>query len=142
MEEGIISCPKCGAKNRVGNPAGDQFPVCGKCKAPLPWIAAANDEDFTDIVSGSLPVVVDFWAEWCAPCRMVAPVLDELAQVMAGRIKVVKLNVDHSPATAGQYRVQNIPTLMIFKRGRPVDSIVGAVSKAALAQRIQPYLAG
>ncbi len=136
----IVTCRSCGAKNRVTiSPAG-KAPACGKCGAPLPWIVTASDADFTSQVSGPIPVLVDFWAPWCAPCRMVAPVLEEIAAEKAGRIKIVKLNVDENPMAAGAHRVQSIPTLILFKNGQPVERLVGALPREALLARLQPHL--
>jgi thioredoxin 2 len=140
MEDSVVNCPQCGAKNRLKIPAQDQVPICGKCKNPLPWVIAGTDISFRRELETSTPVLVDFWAEWCAPCRMTAPVLEELARDKAGQIKVVKINVDQNPATSGQFNIQSIPTMILFKDGRPVETLVGAMSKDALLERINPHL--
>jgi thioredoxin 2 len=140
MEDPIIGCVQCGAKNRLGLSRQDQFPVCGKCKSPLPWIINGTDINFRKELKTSAPVLVDFWAEWCAPCRKTAPVLEEMARERAGHIKVVKINIDQNPATAEQFNIRSIPTLMLFKDGDPVETIVGALSKDALMERLNPHL--
>ena len=139
----LATCPECGAKNRLKAPSqagSDVIPVCGRCGTALPWLVSATDATFSREISGSLPVLVDFWAEWCGPCRMIAPVLEEVSQVLAGRLKVVKLNVDENPQTAGLYRVQSIPMMTVFKGGTPVDTFIGAVPKGALLERLRPHL--
>ncbi len=89
-----------------------------------------------DVLQSDLPVLVDFWAEWCGPCRMIAPILDELAPAYAGKVKIAKLNIDENQATTGKFGVRGIPTLLLFKGGEVVGTQVGAVSKAQLAQFI------
>jgi thioredoxin 1 len=100
-----------------------------------------TDESFEqDVLKSEIPVLVDFWAPWCGPCRMVAPVVDEIAEQYDGRVKVVKLNTDENPGIAGQYNIRSIPTLMIFKNGQRVEQVVGAVPKATLASTIEKFL--
>ncbi len=141
MHDSVIDCPECGAKNRLKNSPPDRVPVCGKCKSSLPWIITGTDISFRKELDTSTPVLVDFWAEWCGPCRMVSPILEDLASDKAGHIKVVKINVDENPATAGQYNIQSIPTMILFKDGQPVETLVGAMSKAALLEKLGSRLA-
>jgi thioredoxin 2 len=141
MDDSVAICPQCGAHNRIKIPTTDQFPVCGKCKGSLPWVINGTDISFRKELETSTPVLVDFWAEWCAPCRMTAPVLEELARDKPGQIKVVKINVDQNPTTAGRFNIQSIPTLILFKNGQAVETMVGAMSKQALLERLAPHLA-
>lgn len=100
-----------------------------------------SDTNFKEeILESTLPVLVDFWAEWCAPCFMVAPAIEEIAREYEGKLKVCKLNVDEAPKTASEYGIMSIPTLAIFKNGKMVNSIIGAVPKAAIEEKIKPYI--
>ena len=146
----IRICANCGAKNRVDERAAETSqPVCGKCATKLTDLktsATSNgrpqvvtDANFAqDVISASSsrPVLVDAWAEWCGPCRMIAPVLDQLAAESDGRYKITKLNVDENPRTSAQFAIRSIPTLLIFKDGKLVDQIVGVQTKQAIATRI------
>lgn len=141
MEDSIAPCPQCGSKNRLKSALPDQRPVCGKCKSPLPWLIDGTDISFRKEIQTQTPVLVDFWAQWCAPCRMTTPVLEEIARERAGQIKILKINVDENPATAGQFNVRSIPTMILFKNGDPVETLMGAMSKDALLAAIDPHLA-
>lgn len=145
----IISCGKCGAKNRVDQGTAEvRLPVCGRCGAPLEANRSAHDTtkplNVTDqsferevLQAGALPVLLDCWAAWCGPCRMIAPVLEQLAKESNGRYLVAKLDVDNNPMTASRFGIQSIPTLLIFKNGALVDRMVGLQSKQAIAARLQ-----
>lgn len=143
----MIRCPKCDALNRVPTEKIQQGrePVCGRCKTPLPLPAlpvVVTDATFPAEVERSLlPVLVDMWAPWCGPCRMIAPVLEQLAGEMAGRIRVAKLNVDENPVTAERFNVRNIPTMLVLKGGREVDRIVGAYPKPEIVRRLENAIA-
>jgi len=139
----LIRCPACGATNRVPPEKLKQGlqPVCGRCKTSLladNKPVTVTDATFSAEVEHSpLPVLLDLWAPWCGPCRMVAPVVEELAKEMAGRVRVAKLNVDENPVTASRFHVQSIPTLLVLKGGREMERIVGAQPKSEIVQRLQ-----
>ena len=100
-------------------------------------VSKVSDQDFdAEVLKSNQPVVVDFWAEWCGPCKMIAPALEELAGAMNGKVKIVKLNVDENPATAAKYGIMSIPTLMLFKNGELASRQVGAAPKQKLEQWI------
>ncbi|MDQ3821498.1 MAG: thioredoxin, partial [Acidobacteriota bacterium] len=132
----VVTCSKCGAKNRVDEGAAQsRLPVCGRCGAALDLNDAAADRPRTvtdatfkrEVMDvRDVPVLLDCWAEWCGPCRVVAPVLDELAAESKGRYRIAKLNVDENPRTAAEFNIRSIPTMLIFKNGALVDRIVGA----------------
>lgn len=113
-----------------------------KCEATETQAAGpVTDQTFKELVLDSdVPVLVDFWAPWCGPCRMIAPLIDELAVQYAGKIRCVKLNTDDSPGVATEYGIRSIPTVMIFKAGKKVDTVIGAVPKSTLTSTIDKYL--
>ena len=142
----MVRCPACEAVNRVPKSRIEQglAPICGKCKAQLPL---SRPQPVTDVTFGQeverspVPVLVDAWAPWCGPCHMIAPVIDELATELAGRVRVVKLNVDDNPRTAERFNLRSIPTLLVLKDGREVDRLVGVQPKQEIARRLEKALA-
>jgi len=136
----VVACPSCGTKNRVPV-ASSGLPRCASCHADLPWLVNAGDADFDSAVRSTSLVVVDLWATWCPPCRMIAPILESLSRELAGTLKVVKVDVDHSPVIAARYDARSIPTLLVMRDGEVVDRIVGALPKQALKARIDAVLA-
>ena len=138
-----MKCPKCGANNRV--PAdkvrAGLEPVCGRCKTRLSTTThpvIVTDANFAAEVERSpLPVLLDMWAPWCGPCRMVAPIIEQLAGELAGRVKVAKLNTDENPMTGSRFNVRSIPTLLVLKDGREIDRLVGAMPKQEILRRLQ-----
>ena len=105
-------------------------------------LAHINDAAFEQEIRGETPVLVDFWAEWCGPCRMVAPVLEQIAAEQSGKLKIVKLNVDENSETPMKFNVTGIPTMILFKDGQMVERIVGFMPKPALMKKLEPHLAG
>lgn len=144
----IVTCNQCGTKNRVDPAkAAEQLARCGKCgttlnveKADTSRPITVTDESFqSDVVQNSKVVLLDAWAPWCGPCRIVGPIMEQLAAESNGRYVVGKLNVDENPRTASQFQIQSIPTMLIFKNGAVVDRIVGAHPKPAIAARLMTH---
>lgn len=133
MSDGnVVVCSTCGRKNRVPAVATG-VPRCGQCRSPLPWVAEADDETYAAVVDASaLPVLLDLWAPWCGPCRTVSPALEALARSRAGRVKLVKVDVDASPLAARRHGVQGIPTLLVLDHGEVVSRQTGAAPEQAL----------
>ena len=138
----IITCPNCGAKNRIDDRAGKLQPVCGRCGTKLSIFSrgggkplVVTDASFpAEVLRAQRPVLVDCWAPWCGPCRAVAPIIDQLAAEAGANYIVAKLNTDENPRTASQYKIDAIPTLLIFNQGKLVKRMVGLQPKGAIAQ--------
>ncbi|SDB80414.1 thioredoxin [Raineyella antarctica] len=127
MANHVVACPSCGTRNRVPAVAKG-VPQCAHCHRPLPWIADADDQSFDEVVNtAGVPVLLDLWAPWCGPCRQVSPALERLATERAGKLKLVKVNVDISPLVQARFQVQSIPTLMVFRKGQQVARQSGAM---------------
>jgi thioredoxin 2 len=134
-----LTCAGCGKKNKI-RPSERGSPHCGACGEPLPWLVDATDATFAFEARASVAVLVDLWAPWCGPCRVVGPMLENLAREYAGRIKVVKVNVDENPGLSQQFGATSIPTMIVIKGDRVVDRIVGALPPTDLKMRLFPYL--
>jgi thioredoxin 2 len=140
----ITRCPACGTKNRIPWDRLGETPVCGKCRASLKDVIGTGapgivtDATFNqEVTAYPGAVLVDCWAPWCGPCRMVAPILDQLAAEYRGRAKIVKLNTDENPGISSKYSIKSIPTMLLFKNGAQVDRLTGALPK----QEIERHLA-
>ena len=135
----VLTCAECGKKNRIA-PSERGAPHCGSCGKALPWLVNATDATFDVEARASVAVLVDLWAAWCGPCRFVGPILEELARDFAGRLKVVKVNVDENRGLSARFNSMSIPTLVVLRDGREVDRVVGALPKPQLTARLTPHL--
>ncbi|TMD39677.1 MAG: thioredoxin [Chloroflexi bacterium] len=140
-EPNVVQCPNCGKGNRVP-PAATGAPHCGNCGATLPWLTETGEADFATVVEkSSLPVLIDFWAPWCGPCRMVSPALEQIANERAGRLKLVKVNTDDAPNLSQRFGIRGIPTLVLMAHGKEVGRSVGAQPAPALRTWVDGQLA-
>jgi len=125
-ERPTIRCTNCGKLNRIGS-SSSGVPRCAVCHHPLPWVIDADRETFDQELQASVPVLVDFWAPWCGPCRMVSPALERLAGEQAGKLKLVKVNTDEEEALGSRFGIRGIPTMILFEGGRERDRVTGAL---------------
>jgi thioredoxin 2 len=136
----VVECPNCGRRNRIPAVA-DGLPQCGNCHRPLPWLADAGDDDFGDVAERApLLVLVDLWAPWCGPCRQVSPALERVARDLAGKIKLVKVDVDTAPKLSERFSVQAVPTLLLLRDGQVKSRRTGAAPALALRQWVEEAL--
>jgi thioredoxin len=147
----VVTCENCGSKNRVDpQSAKEQIAKCGKCgtkldidkgtAAPAKPITITDTTFQREVTGTKDTILLDCWAPWCGPCRLIAPVMEQLAAESQGRYRVGKLNVDENPRVANQFQIQSIPTLLIFRKGELVERLVGAQPKHAIAARLSRHV--
>ncbi|RJP56104.1 MAG: thioredoxin TrxC [Deltaproteobacteria bacterium] len=142
-----IRCTECGTKNRIPMDKAGAYAKCGKCSSPLDTsdllnrstIIVTDDNFASKVLKSPIPVLLDCWAPWCGPCKIIGPIMEELAEEYYGKVRVCKLNVDENPATASRFKTRNIPTMLIFDNGELKDTIIGAVPKQQIASRISYF---
>ena len=131
--DAIVRCRSCGAKNRVKLDLLASLPSCGRCKlrlsVPDRAVNVSEGEFLEEVLRETIPTAVDFWAPWCGPCKMVSPVLEDIADKHPGKIKVVKVNSDENPGLSQRFGIQGIPTIILFRDGKEVDRLVGAAPR-------------
>ena len=137
-----VRCPSCGATNRVPDAAKGR-PRCGTCHTDLPWLSNVTGGAFDGVIATSpVPTLVDLWAPWCGPCRTIAPILEKLAVERAGKLRIVKVNVDLAPDVSAGLRVQGIPTMVLFDGGKEISRQVGALPEAKISRWLDASLSG
>lgn len=144
----LIRCRHCGARNRIPTKRLQDGPRCGRCKQAFPPIpvtrrpVAVTDRTFSqEVLNSPLPVLLECWANWCSACGAVAPILHDLANAYAGRLKIAKLNVDQNPATASRFNVMSLPMLLFFRDGKLVDTAAGALPRLEIERYLYRFLA-
>ena len=139
-EPKVVECPSCGQKTRVRS-AAEGVPHCPKCGASLPWLTDSSTSEFNAVVEKSpIPVLIDFWAPWCGPCRMVSPAVEKLSRELAGRLKAVKVNTDLEPGLQERFGVRGIPTLVLMDAAKERDRVTGAMGADALRRWVEARL--
>jgi thioredoxin 2 len=145
MTERLVTCPSCGTTNRLPPTQPGRKAVCGKCKTVLSEksggpVDVTENTFAAEVEKSSAPVLLDMWADWCGPCHMLAPTIDQLSSELAGRVKVAKLNIDENPGIANRFGVRSIPTLLVLKGGKEVDRLVGVQPKQEIVRRLERHL--
>jgi len=139
-EPKVVTCPKCGQKTRIRS-AAEGVPHCPKCGAALPWLTESGGSDFNAVVEKSpIPVLIDFWAPWCGPCRIVAPAVERLSNELAGKLKAVKVNTDLEPGLQERFGIRGIPTLVLMDAAKERDRVTGALNTDALRRWVEQRL--
>lgn len=139
-EPKVVACTKCGQKTRIRS-AAEGVPHCPKCGEALPWLTDSGRADFNSVVELSpIPVLIDFWAPWCGPCRIVAPAVERLSNELAGRLKAVKVNTDLEPGLQERFGIHGIPTLVLMDEGKERDRVTGAMGADALRRWVESRL--
>ena len=139
-EPKVVTCPGCGQKTRVPAAAGG-VPFCPKCSQPLPWLTDSSTQEFKAVVEDSpVPVLIDFWAPWCGPCRVVAPPVEKVSLELAGKLKAVKVNTDQEPRLQERFGIRGIPTLVLMDASKERDRVTGAMGADALRRWVEPRL--
>ena len=139
-EPKVVTCPNCGQKTRI-RAAAQGVPHCPNCGKPLPWLAEAGMADFGEVAEKSpIPVLIDFWAPWCGPCRIVGPAVEKLSEELAGQMKVVKVNTDLAPGLQERFAIRGIPTLILMDGGQERDRVVGALNLNPLRHWVEQRL--